>query len=451
MITRNKFKGNIDGKELQDYKGKIDWLDKNFENRRKTIDKILNLNQYGTSDDVFWQDVWDCGICKTDINTSEARWEETDVAKFLETMGSYLLYGYQRKEKRRNREVGLNENLSYDDISDDKNYRLAPPDKILSSDYRVRNLFLGTYEDYINKVKSTPYEVKSEEVWNNIKRCEEEKVKLLKEAKVNLDILKGQMEKIKNGETLQFNKEVKIKRTMVEADINLSKQLRRVGLDDAQVLELEEKIKNNFENMNEEEKRKQFRYTNVTLKHLQDNLSDMNDYMLSCKLAYTNRVMIKPNKCPTKYNVLEIIDYLNTDHIKAMLSMGSMKLDPSKDMAVIAYDINKKVKEMYSNGELSDRDLYIIEGMQFNVSNEKIGKELGITGDAVGKTINRICDNIVKSFYEDHMDLYFLNESKGHYKKCSRCGEIKLTNQFDKNGKKGLRSSCKRCESERKK
>ena len=224
MITRNKFKGNIDGKELQDYKGKIDWLDKNFENRRKTIDKILNLNQYGTSDDIFWQDVWDCGICKTDINTSEARWEETDVAKFLETMGSYLLYGYQRKEKRRNREVGLNENLSYDDVSDDKNYRLAPPDKILNSDYRVRNLFLGTYEDYVDKVKSTPYKVKSEEVWNNIKRCEEEKVKLLKEAKVNLDILKGQMEKIKNGETLQFNKEVKIKRTMVEADINLSKQ-----------------------------------------------------------------------------------------------------------------------------------------------------------------------------------------------------------------------------------
>ena len=29
-----------------------------------------------------------------------------------------------------------------------------------------------------------------------------------------------------------------------------------------------------------------------------------------------------------------------------MLSMGSMKLDPSKDMAVIAYDINKKVKDM---------------------------------------------------------------------------------------------------------
>ena len=35
---------------------------------------------------------------------------------------------------------------------------------------------------------------------------------------------------------------------------------------------------------------------------------------------------------------------------------------------------------------------------------------------------------------------------------CNNCGgEIKLISQFDKNGKKGLRSSCKRCESERKK
>ena len=102
---------------------------------------------------------------------------------------------------------------------------------------------------------------------------------------------------------------------------------------------------------------------------------------------------------------------------------------------------------MYSNGELSDRDLYIIEGMQFNVSKEKIGKELGITGDAVGKTINRICSNIAKSFYEDHMDLYFLNESKGKYKKCSRCGEIKLISQFNKEpkGKDGYKKHCKKC------
>ena len=114
-------------------------------------------------------------------------------------------------------------------------------------------------------------------------------------------------------------------------------------------------------------------------------------------------------------------------------------------MAVIAYDINKKVKELYSNGILSDRDLYIIEGMQYNVTYTKLAKELKINSSTLNYAINRICNNIAKSFYEDHLDLYFLNESKGRYKKCSKCGEVRLISQFDKNGSRGLYPSCKVC------
>ena len=128
-----------------------------------------------------------------------------------------------------------------------------------------------------------------------------------------------------------------------------------------------------------------------------------------------------------------------------MLSLGEMKLDPSKELAIIAYDINKKIKDMYSLGEISDREMYIIEGIRYNVSYPKLAKELDITPNAVEKTLNRLCDKIVKSFYEDIIDLHFLNESKGKYKKCSRCGEVKLVNQFDKKGKQGLQSRCKKC------
>ena len=187
------------------------------------------------------------------------------------------------------------------------------------------------------------------------------------------------------------------------------------------------------------------RRTNVALYHLQDNLKNIKDYMISCKLAYTNIVKINPPKCSTNYNILEKIDYLDSTHIKAMLLLGEMKLDPSKELDIIAYDINKKIKDMYSFGKLSDRDMYIIEGIRHNISYAKLGKEMNMSADSVGKILNRICDKIVKSFYEDIIDLHFLNESKGKYKKCSRCGEIKLVNQFDKNGKKGLKSMCKNC------
>jgi hypothetical protein len=69
----------------------------------------------------------------------------------------------------------------------------------------VRDLFNGTYEEYVEKVSKTPYEVKEKESWERIKHNEEEKVKLLTEAKRNLDILKAQSMEMQSGKRLQYN------------------------------------------------------------------------------------------------------------------------------------------------------------------------------------------------------------------------------------------------------
>ena len=436
MLANIRFKGEIDGKNLYSYKYKIDWNEKDFNKRKLLLNDILNLNEYGMSDDLFWQDIWDCGICKVNIGVNDTRWEETDVAIFLESMGSYLLYGYEKKEKKGNKEIELNEGWTYNDIVTDKNYRLAPPIKIQQSDYKVRDLFNGSYEDYVNKVSKTKYEIKSRDSWERIKHNEEEKIKLLTDAKHNLNILKKQMEKMKKEGSLQYNKNEVIKVPNMNVQLRLSKQLERYGLSNENVLDIESKTYGLRD-----------RGTNVALYHLTNNLKDMKDYMISCKLAYTNIVKINPPKCPTNYNILEKIDYLDSTHIKAMLLLEKMKLDPSKDLAIIAYDINKKVKDMYLLGELSDRDMYIIEGIRYNVSYGTLAKELNIKLQNVEKTLNRICDRVAKSFYEDIIDLHFLNINKGKYKQCNKCGEIKLISQFDikRSNKDGYKNHCKKC------
>lgn len=433
MLANGKFQGTINGKHLNDYKKGIDWDIKDENKRLELINEIFNLDEIGSNEE-FWQEIWDCGICKVNLNTTDARWEETNIAKFLETVGNYFMYGYNKKEKKRRDNLELFETMSEEDITNDKNYRLAPPNKIDKSDFRLRELFKGTYEDYVEKVKDKGYEIKERETWERIKYNEQEKIRFLTDAQKNLDVLKEQMERLKKEGTLQYNKCATTSFSKMNVKIKLSKQLERYGLSNKDILEIEDKIY-----------REKNRSTGVMLFHLQSNLKDVKDYMIDCKLSYMNRVMIKPPKCPTVHKVLEKIDYLDPTHIRGMLMLGNMKLDPSKDMAVIANDINKKIKSMYSLGQLSDRDMHIIEGIRFNVSQETLGKELGVTADAISKTLNRICDNIAKSFYDDHMDWYFLNVSKGKYKRCSKCGEVKLTNQFDKKGKQGLQSRCKSC------
>ncbi|MGM9971181.1 MAG: hypothetical protein ACI35W_02090 [Anaeroplasmataceae bacterium] len=435
MLTNGRFQGTIGGKELSDYKKMIDWDINNEEKRLELINNIFNLDEIGSTEE-FWQEIWNCGICKVNLDKISVRWDETDVSKFLETVGSYFIYGYDKKEKKNNKELELFETMSYDDIDTDKNYRLAPPNKIEKSDFKVRELFAGTYEEYVEKVSKTRYEIKEKESWERIKHNEKEKIRFLTEAQRNLNILKKQMEELKLGKKLQYNKNIEIQVPKMNIEIKLSKQLERYGLSNDNILRIENKIYKH-----------KTRSTNVKLFHLQSNLKDMKDYMISCKLSYTNRVMIKPSKCPTVKHVLELTNYFDPSHIRGMLMLGERKLDPSSDMAIVAFDINNKIREMHSNGELSDRDMYIIEGMQFNVSYETIGKELNIKPQNVDKAITRMCNNIAQSFYNDYISLYFLNESKGKYKKCNKCGEVKLINQFDikRSNKDGYKNHCKKC------
>ena len=55
--------------------------------------------------------------------------------------------------------------------------------------------------------------------------------------------------------------------------------------------------------------------------------------------------------------------------------------------------------------------------------------------------------DFINEYEKQYTDWYYLNKVKGTYKKCCRCGEIKLVQEFDvdKNLKSGIKSACKEC------
>ena len=95
---------------------------------------------------------------------------------------------------------------------------------------------------------------------------------------------------------------------------------------------------------------------------------------------------------------------------------------------------------------------YKVDGLQNIDIQEKIQEEFGIkhSVEYISSLWRNKIPKLIASEAEDRLlNWYFMNEMKGKYKKCSRCGEIKLAHNkyFSKNktSKDGFYSICKCC------
>lgn len=148
-------------------------------------------------------------------------------------------------------------------------------------------------------------------------------------------------------------------------------------------------------------------------------------------------------KAPLKDNGeadYDMLDMFDKNVVKELLKVKK-QVDLQDDLSCILVDLENLINKV----EFTDRQKEVLNMWKNGVCIDDIAKDLKVRQNTISKTLSRAVESIIKKYEEEYENWYYLNIRKGTYKKCSKCGEIKLISQFDKNGKKGFKSMCKKC------
>lgn len=181
---------------------------------------------------------------------------------------------------------------------------------------------------------------------------------------------------------------------------------------------------------------------NKIKKLLPEVKKDMMEVKKQLEMPIIWKAPLKDSGCPD-YDILDMFD---TSVIKELLRVKK-EVDLQDDLSCILVDLDNLIKKInFTNKQKDVLELWR-KGMETNV----IADELNVKPQSVLDCLNGAINLIVKQYEEDYENWYYLNIRKGQYKTCNRCKEVKLISQFNKNGKKGLKPMCKKCENASKK
>lgn len=388
MILRPIFKGSYEGKNIWSYKDKLDYSIDNIEDRIDLLYDILNVKKEGDyefTDDLFWREVWDSGVCKVDLNTTDPLWSETNVALTLETMGTYILT-MDSEENKTEYKIFREESDFQKALAKEKRAIMQYGDNISFDETKQFKILIpnGNF-----KLDPKP----------TVKKSDLEKYPLLKDYQDYLDYL-SEVFKTKEGKK-------ELAKTLVDKGVT--------------------------------------RYSTEPKIHgiLAKTIGDVRKDMLDVKNSKERPIKWKQPLKDSGYKSYEELDMFDKDVVAELLRVHrDMEIvDFQDDLNCILFDLNVLIEECeFTKIQQQVLDLYS-RGMTL----EHIGERLNMKKPTVNQHINGIVKKIINQYEVHYADWYYLEICKGEYQKCTQCGEIKLVQNFDKNGKRGYMSMCKNC------
>lgn len=393
-LVNGNFKGKIDNKNILDYMYKLDDKLETLEERKKFIDELLNLKymeRLKFSGDKFWQEIFDRGICKANLNTTDVLWSNTNISHFLEKLGTYLLAKDNKNKEKENIKI-------YTSLTEFK--RMTQQEKKIRKHGEVVEYESGNSE----YSKGKPIRI----------------LKNQKNFKLAPDIKITKKDRIKY---LEIEDYYKYKQYLLSLKNN--KELREKLAKDKNINTKKLKITKGGD----------------VYKFALKQMSMVTDDMLQVKLQKDKNIVWKAPLKDSSNNIImdcDLIDLFDPVHVKALLQI------PYNENLIDEIALSKQ--DILNRIELTNTQKIVLSLWEKGVTQNEIAKQLGIAQKNVNLHIDRIVNKFIDKYIEIYEDeYYYVYLSKGKYKKCSKCGEVKLIQRFDKNGKKGYKSMCKTC------
>ena len=408
MITNNNMNGEIKGKSIWNFVTALDWELDNVEDRLNHVRKILGEYQvdgvnfyHEYFDEVFNQDNPHSKV-NLILSTSSARYDESNISKALEIIESYIL-------------------CSRDEIENRKK------DKIVYKIYNSKELL-----DRFKQEENLTYKLASvnSDRSNNCDKGDENKLDKEFENVFAIFQLPKNYKKVKDIviEKKDFERFPILKEYQHSIDHMESKLQELMKIDLKKIKD--KKVKDDIRNRK-----------NILKKNLRLLKLDMLDAKKMIERPIIWKSPLKDSGC-ADYDALDMFD---KEVVKELLRVHK-GVDLQDDLSCILVDLENLINKI----EFTDKQRKVLELWSNGLATGEISKKLNVKPNTVVSCLNGVVDLIIKQYEKEYEEWYYLNIRKGEYKKCSKCGEVKLVSQFDKNGKKGLRSCCKKCESLRK-
>jgi len=135
-------------------------------------------------------------------------------------------------------------------------------------------------------------------------------------------------------------------------------------------------------------------------------------------------------------------DFYDIHHVTALIECKGSIIS---DVGCMVYDLRNLVEKV----SWKTNEVTILNYLYKGLNTFEIGRELGENRREIKKKVKTIVKKIIRQYELELEDWYYTFIRKGKFKRCKKCGEIKLAfkSRFFSNrtGRNGLHSLCKVC------